>query len=269
MADKLTSGQTPLPAYQEDVISKTIRDYGTNVKNKINEMIDEWNAAQIGTTNAETTAARPYHTNLKQRLDSIEKGSPDYTRYGGIGSESTPNAMTVDVTAGEAVINGIDVKWAAQTSGVITAPVTNPRIDVVVANTDSTVTVVTGSEAVSPVSPTIADTQITLFRIDMYVGMATITNSDITDLKIGASAVDMFMNIDNVYEDITYDSDNNIDTVEYRMGGSDGHIIATATYTYSGVFVTSVSTVYDSVTYVTTYTYDSDKLITNIVTTRS
>jgi hypothetical protein len=182
MASKLTSGDISEITNQSDLISKFVRDNFTNLKNKTNEVIDDLAAVSIGTTNAETTAARPYHTSLKERLDDITTGKPNYR--GSITSlvtESSPAAMTVDIAADVGQVGGITVNWSAATTGTITAPSVNPRIDVVVVNSDNTLSVVTGSEAVTPAIPTIASTQLPLARIDLATSTSTITNSLITN----------------------------------------------------------------------------------------
>jgi len=171
MASKLTSANSPVPAYQSDVISKTLRDATTNHKNKINEIIDDLAAVAIGTTNAETTAARPYNTNLKERLDQILDGYY-IINSGGVVSINAGDSQKVDVTAGTGTVDGIEVNWSAATSGTISYTSANTRYDIVVINTDNSLTVVTGSEAASPVLPTIASTQRALWVL--LIGTASV-----------------------------------------------------------------------------------------------
>jgi hypothetical protein len=159
MASKLTSNDIAEITNQSDMISKPVRDNYTNLKNKINEVIDDLAAVAIGTTNAETTAARPYHTNLKERLDSIWSGQTNYVKSGGVVTINAGDSQKVDVTAVECKINGIDTKTAASTSGTIAYTSANTRYDVVVVNSDSTLTVVTGSESATPVLPSVSSTQ--------------------------------------------------------------------------------------------------------------
>jgi hypothetical protein len=181
MASKLTSADIGEVTRQSDVISKNLRDNFTNLKNKTNEVIDDLAAVAIGTTNAETTAARPYHTDLSGRLNSIWKGRYNYLKSGGVvTAQGTPN-MTVAVSAGEAKIDGIDVKWAAQNSGTVTAPGSNTRLDLVVANSDSTLSIVTGAAAASPVFPSVATTQLVL--------AALVVKNTTTSLNVGTEIV--------------------------------------------------------------------------------
>ena len=190
MADKLTASDISEITRQADVLSKPLRDNFTNLKNKVNETIDDLAAVAIGTTNAETTAARPYHTNLKERLDSNWSGRYNYLKSGGTVTAQSPADMTVAVAAGEAKINGIDVKWAGQNSGTITAPGSNTRIDLVVANSDNTISVVTGAAAGTPVFPSKATTQIVL--------AALLVKSSTTSLVIGTEIFAM-KNYSNPY----------------------------------------------------------------------
>lgn len=97
--------------------------------------------------------------------------------------QSTPD-MTVRVDAGH--IYDPDGKTltevAAQSTGTITAPSSNPRIDrVVVDRTAGTVSVITGSEAASPSAPAIAGDVVPIAQIALTVGMTEIANTDITD----------------------------------------------------------------------------------------
>jgi hypothetical protein len=190
MANKLTSADIKEITTQSDLISKSVRDNYTNLKNKTNEVIDELAAVTIGTTNAETTAARPYHTDLKDRLDSMWVGKQNYLNQGGVISEQgTPN-MTVAISAGNAKVNGVDCEWAAQNSATITAPGSNTRLDYVVINSDSTVSVVTGTPAASPDFPSVATTQ-------LVVGCLVVKSST-TSLNDGVEIFN-FLNGNNPY----------------------------------------------------------------------
>ncbi len=181
--DKLTSNDILNIGVQDDIDSYPLRTNFTNLKNNMNELNDEIAAAAIGTTNAETTAARPYHDSLKNRLDDMWKAQHNYMINGGEVSASSPAAMTVEIAAGRAKVDGIDCKWSAATSGTITAPGSNTRYDVVVVNSDSTITVVTGAASADPVLPAIAQTQKPLAFLTLTSATATITASEITDCR--------------------------------------------------------------------------------------
>lgn len=199
MASKLTNSDINEIAFQSDVESFPLRTNFSNLKNKVNEVIDDVAAAAVGTTNAETTAARPYHTNLKERLDS---DSFTYLKSGGTLTEQGVPDMTVAVAAGEAKINGIDVKWAAQNSGTITAPGSNTRLDYVVANSDSTLSVVTGTALASPVFPSISSTQIILGCI--------VVKSSTTTLNEGTEIFNLIHGNKDFYPDIYVNSNTTL-----------------------------------------------------------
>lgn len=169
---------------QSDIESIPHDDNYQAIKNKINELIDEIDALGAAASIAEVTQARPYHTNLKNRLDSIGLDQPSYLKTGGAVTESSPAAMTVEVAAGQAKVYGVDVNWSAATLGPITAPSAgNNRFDIALINSDNTLQIATGAEAANPVYPTIASTQKPLAIIYLTDSHVTITNSDITDAR--------------------------------------------------------------------------------------
>ncbi len=146
MASKLTAADIPRIGINTDMDSPPVDDAIQALKDKINELVDEISAVSIGTTNAETTDARPYHTNLKNRLDSIGSGQYHYIKEGGVVSINGVDPQKVDITAGEAKINGIDVKWSAATSGTISyCAAGETRFDVVYAKSDSAIEIQTGT----------------------------------------------------------------------------------------------------------------------------
>jgi hypothetical protein len=101
-------------------------------------------------------------------------------------AQTTPN-MTVRVLAG-ALLNGTTLtEVAAQNTGTIVAPVTNPRIDRVVLNpATGALQVVTGTEAVSPVAPAIPADRLPLCRFQLATSTTQITNAMIVDERVGA-----------------------------------------------------------------------------------
>lgn len=94
---------------------------------------------------------------------------------------ATPD-MTIVVDAGK-IYDGLTFSDVAQqTTTTITPPVTNPRIDRVVINGVTGVySIIAGSEAASPVAPTITSGSLPCCQVYLTVGMTEITDSDITD----------------------------------------------------------------------------------------
>lgn len=97
--------------------------------------------------------------------------------------EPTAN-MTVVVDAGSIFDGSVLTEVAQQTTTTITAPVTNPRRDIVyVDQITGAVGVATGTPAGSPVDPAIPANKLPVARITLFVGMTEITNVDLTDIR--------------------------------------------------------------------------------------
>jgi hypothetical protein len=96
-------------------------------------------------------------------------------------AQSTPN-MTVRLDAGN-IFDGLTLtEVAAQSTGTITAPSSHPRIDrVVIDNTTGVVSVVTGTQATSPVAPAIPNGKSPVAQVLLQTTTTTITNAIITD----------------------------------------------------------------------------------------
>jgi len=92
--------------------------------------------------------------------------------------------MTVVVDAGRLQSGAALVEQVQQTTGAITAPLANPRNDIVVVdNSTGVVSVVEGAEAASPVDPAILSGQTPVARVRLLTSTTAIANSDIDDLR--------------------------------------------------------------------------------------
>ena len=101
--------------------------------------------------------------------------------------QATPN-MTVAVGAGALLSWGNVVPIAAQSTGVIAAPVANPRIDRVVIDAGNGVIVtVTGTESATPTAPAIPSGFLPIAQVLLAPGATSITNAMITDERIGGN----------------------------------------------------------------------------------
>lgn len=99
--------------------------------------------------------------------------------------ENSP-AMTVRLDAGRLWdVDGQSLtEVAAQSSGTITAPTTNPRKDIVyIDQTSGVVGVATGTEAVSPSDPAVPTGKIPVARVTLATSTTAITNPLIDDLR--------------------------------------------------------------------------------------
>jgi hypothetical protein len=102
--------------------------------------------------------------------------------------ESDPAAMTVTVDAGALLVSGQLVEVAAQTTGTITAPAANPRIDLVYIDPadDGAVGVAAGSEAADPDPPALPSGMLPICEVLLATDTTAISNLLITDRRVGA-----------------------------------------------------------------------------------
>jgi hypothetical protein len=101
--------------------------------------------------------------------------SANFTPYGS-------TAMTVSIDVGH-VWNGVTLtEVASQTSSAISAPVSNSRIDrLVIDQITGSMTVVTGTPAVSPTAPEIPTGKFPVAQVLVYSSATSLGNSTITD----------------------------------------------------------------------------------------
>ncbi|MCH8991941.1 MAG: hypothetical protein IIA44_09375 [Acidobacteria bacterium] len=95
--------------------------------------------------------------------------------------QATPD-MTVRLDAGFVFDGATLTEVAAQNTGTITAPSTNPRIDrVVIDRATGAVSVVTGTEDPSPSPPAIGAGKVPIAQVSLVVSQTEIVNADLTD----------------------------------------------------------------------------------------
>lgn len=96
--------------------------------------------------------------------------------------QSSPAAMTVTLDAGFVFVDGTLTEIAAQTTGVIVAPVGNDRIDrVVVDRVSGAASVITGVESATPTPPAIPTGTMPIAQILLHTSTTAIGNSQLTD----------------------------------------------------------------------------------------
>ena len=136
---------------------------------------------------ADTTAVSVFWAGVLTAVDAAaSRLLLDVAGQGYAVSESSPQAMTVEVAAG-AFFNSITrarVTNAAQTTGTITAPSVNPRIDIVhIDRLTGVVGVTTGAEAADPSAPALDADKVPLDEIALATTTTEITDSLITDVR--------------------------------------------------------------------------------------
>ena len=149
--------------------------------------------ATYAATNNTTQSGAQYLANLDGDLSVHQTLAGMYAPH----AAATPN-MTVQVDAGNIMDTGLLVSNAQQTTGTITAPVSNPRIDRVVADQRTgVISVVTGTPAGSPTAPAIPAGKFPICQVLLQTSTTAITNSMITDERC-------LQTTSNAYEGATY-----------------------------------------------------------------
>lgn len=125
-----------------------------------------------------TQSASAYKASLDAAIAVLQSIGGDFAPH----AQSSPN-MQIVVDAGRIFKpGGTMVTINQQITGALAAPTTNSRIDRVVVDSENGIySVLTGTEAATPVSPAIPNGKLPVCQISMTVGMTTIANSIITD----------------------------------------------------------------------------------------
>ncbi len=183
MSDKLLDSEVFSIDFQDDVDSFPHRSNYANIKNRHNALVDTAAAASIGTTNAETTAARPYHIALNNRLDQIADQLDNVITNGGAVTESTVPDLNVDVAAVNGTVGGIQNNiTSTSVVGPFVAP-TNKRYVVICLNSDNTLNGELSSDVADPILPNVGSTQRPLAYFLLDSTTTAITNAMITDCR--------------------------------------------------------------------------------------
>ena len=167
--------------------------------------------AQTPTLPNQTTDLFP---DYKNHIDAITRVlnevAGNYAPY----EASTPD-MTINIAPAK-MFNGASLTSVAlQTTTAITAPTTNPRIDRVVADKETGIySIITGTEAASPVAPDITAGNFPICQIGMYVGQTEILNADITDERVGSAGGGQIYNKLDAIVAPTVNDDNTADFAE-------------------------------------------------------
>jgi len=125
-----------------------------------------------------TQSASTYKAAIDAAISVLQQIGGDFAPH----AMDSPN-MQVVIDAGRifkpgGTLTSVD----QQTTGALVAPVSNPRIDrIVVDSEDGAYLILTGTEAASPTAPAVPNGKLPVCQIAMTVGMTEIANSIITD----------------------------------------------------------------------------------------
>ncbi len=92
--------------------------------------------------------------------------------------QQTTPGMTLYVENGAYYINGVRYLFAGGSSPTFTAPVSNPRIDVLSIDTTGTINITEGTEASSPAVPSYPENQVSICEVYHVVGETAIYTSN-------------------------------------------------------------------------------------------
>lgn len=103
--------------------------------------------------------------------------------------EADVQDMTVVIDGGRLMYAGALVIQPQQITTVITAPVTNPRIDrIVITESTGAYSIVTGTEAVTPVAPDIPGGSLPCVQFQLETTTTVITNNLLIDERVGSGS---------------------------------------------------------------------------------
>lgn len=172
--------------FQSALRSRPVRDNFTEIQNAVNDQQEQIDLMLTPPAGSEVTNARDYYSVLRDRIRASGLAGGNKLVSGGVVSEQGTPDMTVAVSAGTAIVNGIGCTWAGASSGTITAPTAgNNRYDVVVINSDNTLSIVAGTESATPIAPAITASQKALALIYLTDATTEITNTEIVNVYRG------------------------------------------------------------------------------------
>lgn len=151
--------------------TKVIISFGVHNIEDIVDYIDAVVAGSVGTASDSTAGT----TKITEDLTSLPRAMSAL-----VSQQSTPN-MTLKVNPFAIATLDQVVTFTGGNTGTMTAPVSNPRIDLVVySTTGSAVAVRAGSEGVTPSEPTPTDGDVVLCSVYHRVGETTILERDVS-----------------------------------------------------------------------------------------
>jgi hypothetical protein len=224
--------------FQNNLRSKPHRDNFTDIENNFNELRTEVYAS-IASTASEVVSARNNFGNLS---DNIQERKLFGNVIDGTGGYIVTNSsgLTVSITKGSGIVNGVGVYHNTSATGSVSIPSTAgfSRVDVVHINSDNSRTITTGTPTSGTASqPTSASTQMAVAKWKVYDTTGTISN--ITDLRY--QNLRPFLNEDYMDANFTFsgntisnvlltDVDKNTRTYDFSFSGSTISTVGTTIY---------------------------------------
>lgn len=239
--------------FQSNLRSKPVRENFQDIQSNFNALRAEVQAS-IASTASEVTSARDNYSALVDNIhirrvyNNRISTSTDFKV-----TQSSPAAMSVEVSAGQGIVYGTGINATSGTISV-TAPASGKkRIDTIVVDTSNTVALLSGtvvSSASAASYPSIAQTEMILAHWTIYGTATSITNARIIDDRM--PAIDPFLDEGN-YPKAQFNYSGN--TIASAYIYDQNNDIRTYKYNYSGQTIASVGVTIDSVRFVQTYSF--------------
>ena len=135
--------------------------------------------AKLAQTDMTVDNPTTYKANIDANFNVLSKVGNDFAPYA-----NSPSAMNLKVAEGKLKTGSSIVEIAEQTSSTITAPVSNPRIDLVyIDELTGVIGITSGTEASTPSRPALPSGKIPVAEIALTTSTTSITNSLITDIR--------------------------------------------------------------------------------------
>ena len=166
----------------------TTSDLASTIAATMNSVVDAQALLNSSVSGDEVTISNRDEGAVTDLSDGLSGGATGFTfevlTQGGDG----PDDRTISVDAGY-VLTAVGVtEIAAQTTGVLSQPVSFPRIDRIAIDIESgTISVVSGTEAASPVAPDLPSGKAPCCQVRLETTTTIITDTIITDERVTAS----------------------------------------------------------------------------------
>lgn len=163
--------------YRAYTLSKVLFDNFTDIQNFVNNLQSQINGILTPPAGSEVPNARDFYPVLRDRLRGGFSATQNTLISGGAVTVNT-NVAKVDIAPFEAIVNGVGcISTITQTSGTVPpCSAGNHRIDVVVINSDNSVSIISGAQSLlastDPVFPVPSSTQVSLEAL--YINDASV-----------------------------------------------------------------------------------------------
>jgi hypothetical protein len=251
--------------FQSNLRSKPNRENFGDIENNFNALRADFLAGGTSTAGEVVNARDNYsllvdNVHIRRVYNNRISTNTDFQT-----SESSPAALSVDVTSGQGIVYGTGINATSGTISISVPSAGKKRIDCVIVDNANTLSVLPGAEVNATGSasfPSIAQTEMILSHYTIYDTATSILNARIIDDRL--TAIDPFLD------------EGNYPTVKFNYSGAtlaSAHVydqnndLRSYKYSYTADLISSVGVTIDSVRFLQNYAYIGDTLstITNTI----